>query len=409
MMKLLSTKFAFIGKKRLTLLCVFILLIPMVFLPFVEFASANYYHYSHPKVTVLSPLTDTVYGESSIALNVKVEMLSVMFPDSEKLGWIKYSLDGQTEVTMTVKNDADNTGSYGYGTGTLSGFSKGAHFLLFSGETTLSNHSASNFTSSVYFIVSSVTPTIQVLSPQQTTYYSTNVTLDYKSDNPLSWAAYSLDKNVAVSAQPKLTLINLSNGPHSLRIYGVDNTGRVYASQSVIFTVDGKKPPTVVIDVNKIVETRKYLPSDFQDKTYWKLYYNVSEPASWVGYSLDGRANDTIEGSPNLSLSYGTHTIIVYAKDICGNAGASAPYTFTLGPNEAGSAYANTSPTPRTSRSLTTLHPSPTNHPSKKSEQEIQLTPISATLIVWSAVLVTIVGFACLFFFKWNQRRKGDL
>lgn len=50
------------------------------------------------------------------------------------------------------------------------------------------------------------------------------------------------------------------------------------------------------------------------------LRFSVSKPASWIGYSLDAQHNVTITGNTSLSgLSYGHHSIIVYANDTSGN------------------------------------------------------------------------------------------
>jgi hypothetical protein len=61
------------------------------------------------------------------------------------------------------------------------------------------------------------------------------------------------------------------------------------------------------------------------------LSFTVSESASWMGYSLDGQANDTIVGNTTLtSLLDGSHYVAVYANDTAGNMGASSPVYFTV-------------------------------------------------------------------------------
>jgi hypothetical protein len=70
-------------------------------------------------------------------------------------------------------------------------------------------------------------------------------------------------------------------------------------------------------------------------------YYNSSvalsfavddiSPVSWMGYSLDGQANVTINGNTTLTwLSDGSHGIIVYANDTAGNMGSSVVVYFTV-------------------------------------------------------------------------------
>ena len=74
-----------------------------------------------------------------------------------------------------------------------------------------------------------------------------------------------------------------------------------------------------------------------ENKTYTvnnvSLTFTVSEPTSWIGYSLDEQANVTITGNTTLTgLFDGTHSLIVYAKDTAGNTGASETIYFTAIP-----------------------------------------------------------------------------
>ncbi|MCJ7560136.1 hypothetical protein MUO79_05910, partial [Candidatus Bathyarchaeota archaeon] len=75
--------------------------------------------------------------------------------------------------------------------------------------------------------------------------------------------------------------------------------------------------------------------SNPKNKTYdtgnISLTFTVNEPASWIGYSLDGHDNATITANITLSgLSNGAHNLTVYAKDIAGNIGASETIHFTI-------------------------------------------------------------------------------
>jgi hypothetical protein len=95
-----------------------------------------------------------------------------------------------------------------------------------------------------------------------------------------------------------------------------------------------------------------------QNKTYdtpdIPLNFTVSEPVSWVGYSLDGKANVTVtECVSNVTDSYGqfdivkfigntaltglsegSHSLTVYAKDTVGNVGKSETIQFTIAAQE---------------------------------------------------------------------------
>jgi len=61
------------------------------------------------------------------------------------------------------------------------------------------------------------------------------------------------------------------------------------------------------------------------------LTFTVSEPVSWIGYSLDGQENQSIAGNTTLyDLPDGLHSMIVYAEDTVGNVGASEIVQFTV-------------------------------------------------------------------------------
>ena len=62
-----------------------------------------------------------------------------------------------------------------------------------------------------------------------------------------------------------------------------------------------------------------------------RLELGLSHPVIWVGYSLNGAANVTVEGNVTLSgLSNGRYSVVVFAEDKYGNMGASETITFTV-------------------------------------------------------------------------------
>lgn len=74
-------------------------------------------------------------------------------------------------------------------------------------------------------------------------------------------------------------------------------------------------PPTISI---VSPENKTYSGKDIP------LTFSVSEPASWIGYSLDAQANVTITGNITLQdVPDGSHHLIVYANDTSSNMGAS--------------------------------------------------------------------------------------
>jgi len=361
-------------------------------LPFADFASANF-SYTTPTVTVISPVTDRVYGyNSNIPLSVKIEMYphSVINLGAEELAEVRYSIDGQAENNAPINNEVpESRYCTGYANATISGLSKGAHKLLIRGHTNFGDFSspAVSFTRTICFIVDSVSATIEVISPQQTTYNSNTAPLNFTSYKPLTWAGYSLDQKLVIDCLDKANITNLSNGTHSLRIYGTDGSGNIYASQSIVFSINDKSPPVVTLDIEAILNDRKNRHYDFGNMSYWRLVFHVNEPTSWMSYSMDGGANLPIEGNTSLKLSYGSHTIIVYAADLCGNVGASTAYTFTLAKEE--TIPAHTPPNPSPSSSPTSTGP----NDASTSNQTLSIAIIIVAGIMLAPTLIVLFYF----------------
>jgi multisubunit Na+/H+ antiporter MnhC subunit len=135
----------------------------------------------------------------------------------------------------------------------------------------------------------------------------------------------------------------LSNGWHTLEVIATasgDGLGwhsSQGSSGAIQFQVDTPPPSIHVLASQETFEA-----SDVP------LNFTVNRPVSWVGYSLDGKENVTINqeallqnsltpyiktwtGNLTLAgLSSGSHNLIVYAKDQFGNTGASATKEFTV-------------------------------------------------------------------------------
>lgn len=164
----------------------------------------------------------------------------------------------------------------------------------------------------------------------------------YMTGQPDSYA-YLLDSKEIVFRPSKVsadsdyyvceaTLSGLSEGTHWLFIlvhynYLLGRTGRgeiAHAgfSDVVAFKVNAAAPRVSVLSPK---------PARTYNTTTLPLEFTVSEPASWVGYGLDGEAPVTITGNTTLyDLSNGTHTIVVHAEDTTGSTGASTPITFKV-------------------------------------------------------------------------------
>jgi N-acetylneuraminic acid mutarotase len=89
------------------------------------------------------------------------------------------------------------------------------------------------------------------------------------------------------------------------------------------------------------------------------LDFMVNKPAVWIGYSLDGRDNVTVNGNVTIEgLSNGLHNVTVYARDDLGNTGVSETIKFSV---------------------------------------EV---PFPSTMVITSVVIVAFVGLGLLVYFK---------
>lgn len=104
-------------------------------------------------------------------------------------------------------------------------------------------------------------------------------------------------------------------------------------------------------------ENKTYTSSDVD------LTFTLSEKVSWIGFSVDGQNNATINGNTTLNgLPYDSHNLTVYARDKTGNTGASKTITFLI-------------------------------------MEETKPEPFPTTLVVTS-VITTVVGVGLLVYFK---------
>lgn len=162
---------------------------------------------------------------------------------------------------------------------------------------------------------------IIILSPQSRHYATTSVPLTFIVNETASWMGYSLDGQANVTVTGNTTLTGLLEGSHNVVVYANNTAGTMWASRTVYFTVDLTPPTVSVLSPENTTYTSASVP----------LTFTVDEPTSWIGYSLNDEANVTISGNTALNIqTNGSHSIIVYAKDMAGNTAASNRVFFTV-------------------------------------------------------------------------------
>jgi hypothetical protein len=180
-----------------------------------------------PNIEVFSPENKT-YAADSVSLSFIVD---------EPTSWIGYSLDGQTNVTIT-------------GNVTIYGLPEGAHTAKLYAKETAGNMGASKV---IHFTIGASPmdtkpPTISIVSPENKTYDTTDIPLTLTADEPVSWMAYSLDGQTNVTITGDITLSpcvyvisGLPEGSHSLIVYVRDTAGNAGASGIIYFVVEPKQ------------------------------------------------------------------------------------------------------------------------------------------------------------------------
>jgi len=255
-------------------------------------------------------------------------------------------------------------------------------------------------------------PTIMISSPENNKAYPTNdVMLDFVI-NGYGWdeypgmgieITYDLDgqKYEKFSGNPSdlgafsygfrylYNLNNLTDGRHRVQVTvcisasywappGVFTNQDITKSSSIIYFIVDAKPPTVTM---LSMSNATSYGADVEVK------YSVNKDVSWLGYSLNGQdfielsKEDMVEYSVgpfalwrgNFTLSElpaGDYSLIVYAKDLADNMGASEAFQFTVG---------------------------------QETQPETEQ-PFPTALIAYASVSVATVGAAILIYFK--KRRK---
>jgi N-acetylneuraminic acid mutarotase len=93
-----------------------------------------------------------------------------------------------------------------------------------------------------------VPPAVTVVSLENKTYTSNNVSLAFTLSKPALWMGYSFDGQDNVTIDGNITLYGLSNGLHNLTVYAKDTYGNIGASETIYFTIyQPESFPTAIV------------------------------------------------------------------------------------------------------------------------------------------------------------------
>ena len=100
--------------------------------------------------------------------------------------------------------------------------------------------------STVSFTKDLVPPRISVQSPQNTTYTTPNVQLDFTVNENVSQSLYNLDNKGNQTISGNSTLTDLLNGEHNITLYVADLAGNAASPKTLFFTVNSPEPFPIV-------------------------------------------------------------------------------------------------------------------------------------------------------------------
>lgn len=172
-------------------------------------------------------------------------------------------------------------------------------------------------------------PTILIESPQNTTYTTTSVPLNFTVNKPTSWIGYSLDGQTNETTTGNTT-IAIPDGPHTIVVYANDTFGNTGSSNTVYFTVDTTAPnitsvtqmplPDDVLLDDEVQVNATILDNTSGVKQATLIYAYANDSGSWIKSidmtNVEGNIwSATIPAFPNCTRV----TYTVMAEDNAGN------------------------------------------------------------------------------------------
>lgn len=213
-----------------------------IYIPIREYPSSTI-------VRIFSPQQNNEYKVSSILLNFTVEAYESVYD-------VGYSLDGGTveranNLTKTsevpapeIRNLTPNWVRVTFmGNLFLSHLSEGKHSVTVYQGFQFQDRYEVNAYAYVNFTIGDIPPNILILSPKTKVYNTSDVSLNFTVDEPVSQISYSLDGQDNVTVVGNRTLTDLLDGEHSLTLFAVDAAGNIGSSKTIHFSVEVPEIP----------------------------------------------------------------------------------------------------------------------------------------------------------------------
>ncbi len=101
--------------------------------------------------------------------------------------------------------------------------------------------------------VDPVAPYIEILLPENKTYGTSSVSLNFTIDEATSWIGYSLDGKENVTIGGNTTIVGLSDGSHDIVVHAKDFAGNNIISEAMYFSIKTQTEPFPILIVAPIV------------------------------------------------------------------------------------------------------------------------------------------------------------
>jgi hypothetical protein len=221
-----------------------------------------------PDILFYSPLNKTYTG--NVLLNFTVipskDWVNGVYYHPEicqELKSVDYHIDGSLQGSIAANSNLTHPFRY---SANLTDLQEGSHCLIVETISTGVEGGymfgdpghivpADSAKVTVYFSIADdgFPPRVSLLSAENKTYSTSNITLAYSINDQVVNALYSLDRQESVSLSGNTTLTDLPEGSHDITVYAYDRAGNK-VSETVHFTISMPEPfPTTLIIGSVIV------------------------------------------------------------------------------------------------------------------------------------------------------------
>jgi len=262
---------------------------------------------TQPTVTIYSP-QNTTYATTSIDLNYTVQ--------DANLDSCWYSLNGGSNIILASCSNITITASEGLN-----------NVIVYANDSAGNTGSAQE-----YFTVDTTPPTITILSPQNTTYNTTTLWLNFtytEANLDTCWYQYN-GTNTSLPSCSNQTFTALNNQQSTLILWMNDTAGNINHA-SITFTVDTIQPSVTLISPSNA--------STWTSSSTVTFTYNVTDASSITSCTLlingitdqtDTSITKDTSQTFTKSLSNGNYNWSVRCRDAGGNTGISSVYYLTV-------------------------------------------------------------------------------